>query len=620
MNDVEDQLEAWEELMNKAEKGEKVFAPKAKSTKAKKRKSSSPQRSRKRQKRTKDTDSDLNDFIDDGDDDSASTDGDEDNASDKEVDEADQVPLMEDRISSKITELRATKKEARCQRTELEAKIKDLQKQITEVEQAQQKIEEEISRDCIEGRNGYSKGAIQQDFASGIKELDQELAEEADEENFNPENEIRDYDEVARSLSVFCVSSRGYQKLKGRLTKDPDVPGFKAVEETEIPQLQEHFRKLTETGRTETCKRFLINFGQLLNSMTLWASSDGRGMNMSKDQKEKEAKFLKKCLADLQKRLDKLVSTVAQDLSEAFDDNIYDKYPAAIAAAVQEAVVTCANWGAPRGDGDYCWVTYKAIYRRDGNYSNGQGPHDWNTALSEPMIKHLAGGWERMFSRCNQAIFSSFATESKKTLHKFHKEVSKRARKSGAAIAGLPMLKQQINACEAILKDLGIITKEVVNTEQKEINRTFVPVITKAMHEAYQICTDEAGPGSYMCMKSAMNSHVATARSAMFQDSTAHLDGLAEKVETIMADKADEVFIAVKRDYTQVLGEGKSYAEGEIMPRWERMMRKDALKIIEGAEGKFERLVQDIEDEDEDLLMDTQEAVASTATDTPSEN
>ena len=46
-----------------------------------------------------------------------------------------------------------------------------------------------------------------------MKELDQELAAEEDEENFDPAKDIRDYDEVARSLPVFCVSSRGYQKL-----------------------------------------------------------------------------------------------------------------------------------------------------------------------------------------------------------------------------------------------------------------------------------------------------------------------------------------------------------------------------------------------------------------------
>lgn len=39
-----------------------------------------------------------------------------------------------------------------------------------------------MSAMCISGRNQYFKGAIQQDFAAGMRELDQELAAEEDEE------------------------------------------------------------------------------------------------------------------------------------------------------------------------------------------------------------------------------------------------------------------------------------------------------------------------------------------------------------------------------------------------------------------------------------------------------
>ena len=57
-----------------------------------------------------------------------------------------------------------------------------------------------------------------------------EIAAEEDAEGFDPEADARDYDEVARSLPVFCVSSRAYQKLSGCLKKDPNVPGFTTVE------------------------------------------------------------------------------------------------------------------------------------------------------------------------------------------------------------------------------------------------------------------------------------------------------------------------------------------------------------------------------------------------------
>jgi hypothetical protein len=41
-----------------------------------------------------------------------------------------------------------------------------------------------------------------------------------DESTFNPEQDTHDYEEIARNLPVFCVSSRAYQKIRGRLEKD----------------------------------------------------------------------------------------------------------------------------------------------------------------------------------------------------------------------------------------------------------------------------------------------------------------------------------------------------------------------------------------------------------------
>ena len=208
-------------------------------------------------------------------------------------------PLNEEQLATKIADLRSTKKESRRQRAELDEKIKSVRRQSSEAEEKAKKIKADMAALCIAGRNQYSKGAIQQDYAAGIKELDQELAAEEDEENFNPDNEARDYEEVARNLPVFCVSSRGYQKLQGRLRKDGPVPGFKSIEETEIPQLQAHCEKLTEAGRIESCKRFL-NISQLLNSLSLWASSDGTGANMTPEQKAREARFLEGGLKKLE--------------------------------------------------------------------------------------------------------------------------------------------------------------------------------------------------------------------------------------------------------------------------------------------------------------------------------
>ena len=93
---------------------------------------------------------------------------------------------------------RNVKKDGRAQKREIAEHMTDIRANIKKAQDAEELIESQISALCISGRNEYSKGAIQQDLAAGIKELDQEIAAEEDGENFNPDDEARDYDEVAR--------------------------------------------------------------------------------------------------------------------------------------------------------------------------------------------------------------------------------------------------------------------------------------------------------------------------------------------------------------------------------------------------------------------------------------
>jgi hypothetical protein len=134
-----------------------------------------------------------------------------------------------------------------------------------------------------------------------ILRLDQEAAAE-DEGNFNPDVDVRDYDAVAQSLPVFCVSSRAFQKLSGRLQKDDfNNSGFQSKEDTEVPQLQSHARKLTEASRAANGRRFLNDLARLLNSMTMWATNDGTRLNMSNGDKRGGEIRLHKLLQGLDK-------------------------------------------------------------------------------------------------------------------------------------------------------------------------------------------------------------------------------------------------------------------------------------------------------------------------------
>ena len=232
MNELADKEEAWEGLEDKCREGEIVYAPFTNETKKRKR-GNSAAGSRKKCRASSESGSEAAYREDDDsteDEDNVGTEADVTAVDDTESKE----PISLDVILAEIEELRKLKKEMRREKLSLDQPLRELTSEIKKVEQEEEAIEAKISARCISGRNSYSKVAIRQDFAAGIKELDQENAAETDEANFNPDEDVRDYDEVARSLPVFCVSSRAYQRLSGRFKKEKDVPGFVDVNETEV--------------------------------------------------------------------------------------------------------------------------------------------------------------------------------------------------------------------------------------------------------------------------------------------------------------------------------------------------------------------------------------------------
>lgn len=112
------------------------------------------------------------------------------------------------------------------------------------------------------------------------------------------------------------------------------------------------------------------------------------------------------------------------------------------------------------------------------------------------MMKVLASGWEKTFSRRSPAVMASFSRNAGSILRDFHRDVDTRARKVGSGLAGLHMLQQQVRVYDDIFKDLSNTMRDNINAQQKEVNREFTPVIERAMAGAYIQCVDESGMDS----------------------------------------------------------------------------------------------------------------------------
>lgn len=112
-------------------------------------------------------------------------------------------------------------------------------------------------------------------------------------------------------------------------------------------------------------------------------------------------------------------------------------------------------------------------------------------------------------------------------------------------------------------------------------------------------------------MKAAMNSHVAQERHTMFQSSAENvqtrLSVMLKELGVYMNDKADEVYIAMRRDYSSVLGGGEVPQNDEILPKTQRLVRKEMMRIVDSVEKVFKRIagweVKDEDEEEEDKIV-----------------
>jgi hypothetical protein len=134
---------------------------------------------------------------------------------------------------------------------------------------------------------------------------------------------------------------------------------------------------------------------------------------------------------------------------------------------------------------------------------------------------------------------------------------------------------------------------DLINERQRDINREFTPNVCNAMLAVYDACTAEVGPGQYNRMKVHMNNHITAQKDVMFQRATQAVRNmvteLVKAVEEHMADRTDQVFVGMRRDYLQVLSNVR--VDDVAMPKWERSLRSKVEEIIQQSEEAFEAII-----------------------------
>src|SRR5579859_7924188 len=101
-------------------------------------------------------------------------------------------------------------------------------------------------------------------------------------------------------------------------------------------------------------------------------------------------------------------------------------------------------------------------------------------------------------------------------------------------------------------------------------------------------------------MKSHMGNYVDEHRNTMFAESCdevkQRLIAMCKQVEEFMSAKADEIFLAMQRDYMEVIS-GTALPKGQMMPKWERNMRAAVAKAIEEQAARGSEVISKSDDE-----------------------
>lgn len=461
------ELDAWKALQKKQTRGQPVYPPRVPS---KRKRATAPAKRRRRQE-----------VVDDSDED----------------DTAGRSPLTADEITSKLTDLgnSVSSKDVECET--MESRLQAMQDELVALEGEKQDITVESRRQCILKRNAHVKQAIRVDFSNGIREVDEADAQ-ADDENFDPSIKQRDYDEVGRSLPVFCVSSKAYQQLRMQTKRETRVEGFRNLTDSEIPLLQQHAIKLPEQGRIHVYKTFLNEFCGLLNSLTIWADSsllERSAQAMSEQDQSYEIKYLAGASHNLKNSLDMLIWNKKKELDMIIQKGFQSRTNAAITSAGKEVLDIVSKWPIKKDDGGYGIVfgTYRAVCRREGEKTKSDKSRNFNEDILEPYLKKIATSWDQAFGHSIPGALDALVTAFGQELLRFHNMMSSRPELEKCKMASLKILGQQITNELQKMKDKIDGMKASIQEQQRQASRTFHPEIKKQMLKAYNLVAEEKG-------------------------------------------------------------------------------------------------------------------------------
>ncbi|KAI1326365.1 hypothetical protein F5Y16DRAFT_231082 [Xylariaceae sp. FL0255] len=570
-NEIERCIDEWDNLALRQNEGKSVH-PSAKAT-LKRKSSGRGGRSRKRQRVVvDDTDNTKQNYTSAGD----FWDRLEQNMPQPPQDTA----LTQEAIQSVMNYLESQKQVAEQARDGLLTKIEKSEELGRRLDDEVTRLQEHFHTACIAARNDESRGIIRNHFALGLKDLDQEDAQRANPEGFDPTHELRDYAAVGRSLPVFCVSSRAYQSLMG----GKSLEGFGNLEATEVPQLKKHLRDMTEPMRISSSKSFLNDLFQLLTSLHIWSIEPGREFYLTDREKKDEVAFMTTQVNKMVQGLTADLDVFAQNFQQILD-TLFTVVSLAADRASKNAVEIARRWPSQqKGDGGLPFGTYRATCRRGGAYKGRGGFRDFNEELVDPLIRNFSETWDLSFSKRVPEAFDELKRNSDQRIMAFCNSMNSRLESLPAFSPVMNMLRAQYKTqCERLEVHIDNCRAQV-RDGQRDANRCFTTSVATKLGPRFKEIGNDTGPGVFKRMQEAMLVDIKKYGGAVIKASVKkpklNLEKLRETIENDLKGFITEMQVGMKFDYTNLV-------QGAEVSKDARVLRERMAELIKAIDGQF---------------------------------
>lgn len=474
-----------------------------------------------------------------------------------------------------------------------ENKVLDLEKALIYNENEQYRIATSM-------RNEISRKMIRELFASGQRELDQEVAAEGDGDGIQYDIVERDYEQLAKDLQVFCVSALASHKLRGSSEDAALARGFIEMEQTEVPQLLQHCINITEPKRKQAALVFLNDvISRLLRVWLYGVTGDGIRSSSPEDIAKVQANFMQ-CETHL---LESILRVIDNDIAAYLDrvrNSIVNPLPRATVAVKVASVAQTTNWGAHRKVGGIAWNTYRALGHHAGAYSNKKRniDIDVNATFSRPFIQSLLAAWDSRFGPDLDQLLRNAPQDISVTLGQFHLSVQGVA--ASLQISDRPFHAIQLKQAHYIniLQDKIIAAREQMKEVGKDVNRMFKTEISTRMHATYTTVATQRGKGAFENMKNAMMNQVQRNNGQMFNDTANAVSGalLADlpRVGAELRDGVEGMLKEMLLEYKRAVFGGGAVGENQIVSAEVKEVRIRVLEIVEMADQVFVDAMRDV--------------------------